>query len=604
AGGGGDDSYHIDNAGDLGIEAGGGGNDTIYASVDYTLAAGQEIESLRVDGENGLHLTANDFGMELVGGEGADTLTGGAGSDVIFGGAGADVMDGGDFSVGDTFHVDNVGDQVVGHVFSSTIYTSVDFTVSGGVDSATVYAVGPTGLHLTGGSGINTLVGADGDDTLTGGAFVNSLDGGAGADIMIGGADADYYYVDNAGDQVIEAESDNIIGKFDTIYASIDYALAAGQEVEYLRVAGVNGLRLTGNDFGMELVGAEGSDTLTGGAGNDTIKGGAQLSGPFDPPPGDTLRGGAGDDHIFGGAGSDIIDGGAGADIMDTGSEYFGSSIDGSIMGIPSSDTIYVDNAGDQVFGSTWTSTIYVSTDWTATGNVSGATVRVVGSAGLHLTAGGIKYALIGGAGDDTLTAVGSTVALDGGAGADIMTGGTGRNTYYVDNIGDQVIDAAQNDGTGFSGDPPRSDIIFTSVDYTVAAGQEIEHMYATGVNGLRLTGNEFAMNLYGNVGDDTLNGGGGVDTLNGGAGNDLLVGGTGNDILVFGLASGHDKVGDFTSGTDKIDLTAYDFASFAEVMTLASDVGANTVITLDASDTVTLSGVHISQLSSGDFLL
>ena len=117
-------------------------------------------------------------------------------------------------------------------------------------------------------------------------------------------------------------------------------------------------------------------------------------------------------------------------------------------MGIPSSDTIHVDNAGDRVVGGTWTSTILVGADWTANGNVSGATLRVVGSAGRHLTASGVKFSLIGGAGADTLTAFGFSVVLDGGAGADIMKGGAGRNEYYVDNVGDQVIDAPRGDST------------------------------------------------------------------------------------------------------------------------------------------------------------
>ena len=71
-----------------------------------------------------------------------------------------------------------------------------------------------------------------------------------------------------------------------------------------------------------------------------------------------------------------------------------------------------------------------------------------------------------------------------------------------------------------------------------------------------------------------TLKGGGGNDTLVGGAGNDTLIGGTGIDTLTGGggvdtfvfafgdssAASGkHDLITDFTSGTDKIDLTGID---------------------------------------------
>ena len=45
-GGSGNDIYYVDNAGDQVIEAVGGGSDNVYASVDYTLAAGQEVEAL------------------------------------------------------------------------------------------------------------------------------------------------------------------------------------------------------------------------------------------------------------------------------------------------------------------------------------------------------------------------------------------------------------------------------------------------------------------------------------------------------------------------------------------------------------------------------
>jgi len=301
AGLGDDDTYYVDDAADFVYEQVGDGSDTIYASISYTLAAGQEVEFLRVRGDDGLALTGNDFGMEIVGGAGSDALTGGAGNDIVTGGgdstdtlnggadddhlirrggadildggAGADVMNAGDFSSGDTFYVDNAGDQIAGQVFQATIYASSDWTVSGGVDGSTVYGVGSIGLHLTGTSGINTLVGTSGDDVLTGGSFVNTLDGGAGADTLIGGYDADYFHVDNTGDQVFEAISDNIIGKWDKLFTSVDYTLAAGQEVEVMVGEGATGLHLTGNELGMEIDGGNGGDTLTGGAANDILAG-------------------------------------------------------------------------------------------------------------------------------------------------------------------------------------------------------------------------------------------------------------------------------------------------------------------------------------------
>jgi serralysin len=43
-----------------------------------------------------------------------------------------------------------------------------------------------------------------------------------------------------------------------------------------------------------------------------------------------------------------------------------------------------------------------------------------------------------------------------------------------------------------------------------------------------------------------------------GGAGDDLLVGGTGRDVFVFATDGGRDRVKDFASGEDLLDLTAF----------------------------------------------
>ena len=94
-------------------------------------------------------------------------------------------------------------------------------------------------------------------------------------DLMAGGAGNDLYEVRAATDQVIEA----IGAGRDLVVAHVSYALAAGSEVEVLRVSAASGgLHLAGNEGDNLLIGASGSDTLTGGLGEDRLFGGAGLA--------------------------------------------------------------------------------------------------------------------------------------------------------------------------------------------------------------------------------------------------------------------------------------------------------------------------------------
>jgi serralysin len=175
----------------------------------------------------------------------------------------------------DLYTVDNVADVVTEAVGggADTILASVSYTLAAGSEVEALRAnAGATGLTLTGNEFNNTLVGNVGNDTLLGGAGNDALNGGVGADTMAGGAGNDSYFVDNAGDVVNEAAGQGT----DTVFASVNYSLSAGQEIEFLRAnAGATGLSLTGNEFANRLVGGAGNDILNGGGGTDSLGGGA-----------------------------------------------------------------------------------------------------------------------------------------------------------------------------------------------------------------------------------------------------------------------------------------------------------------------------------------
>jgi serralysin len=107
-GGRGNDSYFVDNAGDVVDETGGDGIDTVVSSRGFSLSSSfsvvGDIENLTLTGTSTIDglgnaldnvITGNAGNNMLVGGTGNDTLNGGDGSDILTGGGGADKLSGG-----------------------------------------------------------------------------------------------------------------------------------------------------------------------------------------------------------------------------------------------------------------------------------------------------------------------------------------------------------------------------------------------------------------------------------------------------------------------------------------------------------------------------
>src|SRR5262249_57308693 len=60
---------------------------------------------------------------------------------------------------------------------------------------------------------------------------------------------------------------------------------------------------------------------------------------------------------------------------------------------------------------------------------------------------------LDGGDGNDTLTGNGGSDQLDGDAGGDSMVGGTGSDEYFVDDVGDKILESGGASGIERLGD-------------------------------------------------------------------------------------------------------------------------------------------------------
>jgi len=290
-GGLGNDTYHVDDTGDVADDT--GGNDTVIASVNYTLT--ETIEALVLEG------TAR----QGTGNSGNNTLTGTGGDDVLDGASGADLMQGG--LGNDTYLADDLGDVTDDAGGTDTVVASIDFALADGIETLTLAGAA---RHGTGNSADNTLNGTEGDDTLVGQGGHDTLDGKEGADVMEGGTGDDTYYVDNPGDVVVELAD----GGNDTVVIGSDWTISGN--IENAQLVG-SGHALTGNDADNTLSGNSGDDELDGGGGDDLLLGGDGNDTLISSEGLDDLAGGTGDDVYVLKGGSAHIDDLLGHDLID-----------------------------------------------------------------------------------------------------------------------------------------------------------------------------------------------------------------------------------------------------------------------------------------------
>ena len=174
---------------------------------------------------------------------------------------------------------------------------------------------------------------------------------------------------------------------------------------------------------------------------------------------------------------------------------------------------------------------------------------------------------LYGSSGDDTLAGDADDDGLYGGDGDDTLVGGDGGDYASGGAGADDLAGGAGGDRlSGFTGDD------------TLKGGAESDF----------LAGGGNRDDLQGGSGRDTLLGGTGEDTLDGGGDDDVMIGGDGPDTFVFAPGSGRDLIRIF-EGNDRIDLSAFGFASAAEAYDNFDQT--TRVLTLNGTDQVRILG-------------
>lgn len=195
----GNDTYYVNHPEDVVIEAINEGSDRIAASVNYTIPAGSEVETLEaitLSSTDPLNFTGNTFNNSLIGnngpnrlssGGGNDTMQGLGGNDIFTGSSSASTMYGG--AGNDTFYVMDSADAVVESVGEGTdrIAASVSYSLLSYSEVETLEAITLSGTEPF------QFAGSDLANTMTGNNGNNILDGRGGSDFIQGAGGADTF---------------------------------------------------------------------------------------------------------------------------------------------------------------------------------------------------------------------------------------------------------------------------------------------------------------------------------------------------------------------------------------------------------------------------
>jgi Ca2+-binding RTX toxin-like protein len=604
--GAGNDEYVV--AGGFNSIDGGDGTDGIWAN--FGAMTGGVSWSLVTGTHN---LVANylnfEYFAELVTGSGQDIVTTanngrsdkvilGAGSDSVVLWDGMDTVNGGAADSGSTdggfdILILNYGQATTGvHNIGALTSDAAGYSGGFGDDSTRMaifqafdrflIATGSGADNITTGAGNDDVRTAGGNDIVDSGAGNDLIDGGGGDDLMTGGTGNDIYVVSSAGDTVVEYAGEGI--------DLVRTALAA-----YTLAANVENLTAT-TDAAHDFRGNGLNNVITGGAGNDVFR--LQDGGD------DTALGGVGNDFFLAlGAltSGDSITGGAGSDEIALQGDYSAGVTLGAIAEV---ELLVLLPGNDTRFGAPGTASYSYRI---ATGNQNvapGGLLNVDANrlrAGENLVFDGSaetdgSFYIFAGKGVDTLTGgsqndaflfrgPGNFTAADtvsGGAGFDELalrgdyTGAykvafgastissieaivviSGHDLRYGREAGDYSFDIKLHDANVQPGQ-----VVIVDAG-TLRSGEKLAFDGSAELDGGRFT-------MFGGKGADVLTGGSGADSIRGGLGADVMTGNGGADTFVFrdtaeSAPGTPDKILDFVSGADRIDLARIDANSLAD---------------------------------------
>ena len=431
-------------------------NDTVWGGTGNDLLVGY-------DGDDGLY--GEDGNDELHGDAGNDMLDGGAGDDKLFGQVGNDTLNGGD---GD--------DILIGFTGTNEAKQTLD---AGETDNDTLFG-GDGNDQMSGGLGDDDMdggndndlvIGDEGNDSLSGAAGNDELNGGDGDDILDGGSGADKMFGGSGNDRMWGGDGNDIMIGFNPVNDPRQTLRAEETDDDVMRGG-------AGTDL---MVGGWGDDQLWGGTGNDELQGGSGDDAQYGEDGDDRLFGGAGNDVIYGGDGDDLLVGGAAsneqalaAGTRDSNFLYGGAGSDTIVGGIGddyidggagadrmrggSGDDRYIVNSVNDVIlerQDEGYDTVIASTNYILNAHIE--ELRLLAGERINGTGNSLDNTLIGNDQDNI---------LDGVTGADLMIGGRGNDTYDVDNLGDQVLELADEG----------NDTVNASISHTL--GEHIENLH------------------------------------------------------------------------------------------------------------------------------